>query len=166
MPKKGLVNILGRITGKITSKINRAFGLRAKPPKPAPASRVIGHRGIAAGSLKERQRLQAEGKQPYTAEEIAKWRQLSGDVVEDFVENEQPLFVNSSNVVLFQYFKDVQKLLVEFKGGKSYLYDNVSKTEAIEFATAQSKGGAVWDLLRVRGSRTAHKKPYRRVGKI
>ena len=167
------VNILGKITGKITSKINRAFGLRGKPPKPAPTSRVIGHRGIAAGDLKERQRRAAEfyrtGRpedQPYTAEEIAKWRQLSGDEVEDFVENEQPVFVNSSNVVMVQYFPVVQKLLVEFKKGASYLYSSVSKVEALSFAQAQSKGGWVWDNLRVRGSKTAHRKPYTRVGKM
>ncbi len=160
-----LVNILSRITGKIKGKLNRAFGLRGKPPKPGPSSKVVGHRGITAGSLKRRQALQAAGQQPFTATEIGKWRNLSGEEVQDFVENEQPLFVNSSNVVMVQYFPEVSKLLVEFKGGTSYLYSQVSKSEALSFAQAQSKGSWVWSNLRVRGSKTAHRKPYSRVGK-
>jgi KTSC domain-containing protein len=150
----------GGITGKIFGRIRSIFSGRPKAPPQQPQSRVVGHRGIAARNLKP-------GQQDLSAENVAKWRNLTGQEVEDFVENEQPLLVHSSNVSLMQYFKDVQKLLVEFHNGASYLYDNVTKSEALQFATYQSKGGAVWDLLRVRGSRTAHKKPYRKLsGKI
>ena len=177
MARKGVkikgLSVIGKITGKIRSKLNQALGFKGKPPKPAPPNtRVIGHRGIAAGSLQERQRLAEEfyrgsGVAPYSAEEIARWQNLSGDEVYDFVNNETLLIVNSSNVASLQYFPTVQKLLVEFLNGKAYIYSDVSQAEALQFATYQSKGGAVWDLLRVRGSRTAHKKPYSRTsGKI
>src|SRR5882724_1569305 len=100
------------ILGKIKNKLKRAFGAKPRPqpqPPPKPNTKVVGHRGIAAGSLKKRRELNerflaGEAVQPYTAEEIARWHNLSGDEVQDFVENEQPLFVNSSNVVLVQYF--------------------------------------------------------------
>ena len=170
MARKGVkikgLSVIGKITGKIRSKLNQALGFKGKPPKPAPPNtRVIGHRGIAAGSLQERQRLAEEfyrgsGVAPYSAEEIARWQNLGGDEVQDFVENEQLLFTNSSNVAAAQYFKEVGKMMVEFHNGSAYLYSNVSVAEALEFAQAMSKGGFVWDRFRVRGSRTAHKKPY------
>ncbi len=147
------VNILGAIKGKISAKINRAFGLRGKAPKPASKARVVGHRGIAARDLRP-------GMQDLSAENVAQWQTLSGDVVEDFVENEQILFTHSSNVASAQYFGTVQKMMVEFHNGGSYLYSNVTSEEALEFAKAMSKGGFIWDAFRVRGSKTAHKKPY------
>jgi len=130
---------------------------------------VEGHRGIAAGSLKERQRKAEAGEQPYTKEEIEKWRNLPAGTVEGFVHNQELLHVHSSNVGALQYYPETQQLMVEYLGKKgkaprSYLYDNVTQAEAIQFATVTSKGGAgVWDILRVRGSRTAHKKPYKRI---
>lgn len=153
------VNILGRITGKIAGKINQAFGLRGKSPRPAARNRFTGHGGVAAGSLRER----VTGQKPFSEEEKRRWRTLSSEEVQDFMENSTPLFVNSSNVVMVQYFPEVNKLLVEFKKGKAYLYSNVSFEDALSFAQAQSKGGWVWDHLRVRGSKTAHQKPYARV---
>lgn len=162
---KGL-SVIGKIKGKIAAKLNQAFGLRGKAPKPAPPNtKVVGHRGIAAGSLKRRQKLaqqfyQGSGIAPYTAAEVAKWRNLGGETVQGFLEDEEPLFVHSSNVIMAQYFGVVSKMLVEFRSGASYLYSNVSLSEALSFAQAQSKGGWIWDNLRVRGSKTQHRKPY------
>jgi len=62
-----------------------------------------------------------------------------------------------------QYFADEQKMMVEFKNGSAYMYSNVSIGEATEFLQAFSKGSAVWTLFRVRGSKTAHKKPYKKI---
>ena len=122
-----------------------------------------GHRGIAARDLAMRQRRQARGREPYSWEEIKKWETLSVEEVDDFVNGGQPLFVHSSNVVSAQYYPIERKMLIQFKDGR-YMYSNVSEQEALNFAQAQSKGAFVWDTFRVRGSKTAHRKPYAKVG--
>lgn len=86
---------------------------------------------------------------------------LSEEYTADFLEG-QVMFVHSSNVVSAQYFADMQQMVVAFGDG-TYMYYGVSEYEAETFATATSKGRWVWDVLRVRGSATAHKKPYKRV---
>lgn len=147
----------GRLS-KIGSAIGRLFGRRQKPK-----ARLIvgeGHRGIAAGNLTERHRRMAAGEQPYSQAEIDKWQTLSGDIVEDFIYNEQILHVNSSNVANATYFSQERKMLVQFLNGGRYLYSNVSEQEALAFAQSQSKGDWVWSNLRVRGSKTAHRKPW------
>lgn len=125
---------------------------RKKPEAPKPKRRqMVGTTGIPVDSdLSEAQRQQ---------------RVLSGDEVYDFVHNSVIMFVHSSNVGAVQYFKEDQKLMVEFLPGANgkpgrYLYSNVTEDDAISFARAGSKGKWVWDNLRVRGSKTAHRKPY------
>ena len=74
----------GGITGKIFGRIRSIFSGRPKaPPQPSGYNR-IGHRGIAAGSLRERQQLQAEGKAD----------QVSGNV-KDAAENMKDAFHNA-----------------------------------------------------------------------
>lgn len=92
-----------------------------------------------------------------------RWWTLYNDVVAGFVYDQDYLPVHSSNVAAAQYFITDQKLMVEFRSGAAYLYSNVTEQEAVQFATALSKGGFCWDVLRVRGSKTAHKKPYSRI---
>lgn len=113
-----------------------------------------GHRGVAIGSLKE---------PDYSKENVAKWKGYTADEVEGFVYDQQPFFVHSTNVVMAQYFIQTKQMMVEYKDSRAYLYDNVSEDEAINFAKAESKGVWVWDNLRVRGSKTAHKKSYTRI---
>jgi hypothetical protein len=139
----------------LLSKLGRMLRLsRPKPPRVPRLGKVVGHRGIAAGNL----------KQPNLSEaNVAKWQTLDGDQIEGFVYDAQPLFVHSSNVAMMQYHKDAQKLLVEFLNGSAYLYSNVSEQEAIQAAKQPSKGGFVWDSLRVRGTKKGHKKPYVRI---
>jgi len=153
MPK-----MLRNIVGKITGALGGAFGRgRQRPATQLPRrQRVLGHRGIAARDLRP-------GKQDLSAENVARWQLLSGDEVERFVYDQAPLVVHSSNVRLVQYFLDAQQLMVEFRRGAAYLYSNVTEQEALALAQAPSKGGFVWDYLRVRGSRTAHQKPYVRL---
>lgn len=149
------------MAGKIRSllsSIARKIGLRPKAPKP-PRIGGVGHGGVAAGDLAERE----TGEKPYTTEELARWRELSYSEVEAFIHEQSPLYVNSSNVAFVQYHKDEEKMMVEFLNGSAYLYSSVSPKEALEFAQAQSKGGFVWSRLRVRGSKTAHRKPYSRI---
>ena len=147
---------------KIRSLIRKLGGFfRGKPKTPKIAKRprtaiTGGHRGIAAGSMKP-------GKMDLSPENQAKWRTLSAEAVAQFVHDEEPLFVHSSNVVMAQYFPDDEKMLVEFKNEASYLYSDVSQEEALDFAKANSKGEWVWDHLRIRGSKTGHQKKYVKV---
>ena len=146
----------------ILSKIRKWFKKPAQ--KQARVRPGEGHRGIAAGSLAERQRRQAAGEQPFSQAEIDKWETLSGNIVEDFVFNEQILYVNSTNVANLTYYHKEKQMLVQYLSGGRYLYSNVSEQEALQVAQAQSKGAVIWDLFRVRGSKTAHKKPFKKLG--
>jgi len=126
--------------------------------KPAPRPKFgRGHRGVAAGDLKN----------PDLAGYAERLAQGFGEILEDEVEgfltNEQLIFVNSTNVVAFQYFPNANQMMVEYRNGGAYLYSQVTYDEAQQLINAQSKGGKIWDLFRVRGSRTAHKKPYTRI---
>lgn len=148
------------MASKFRSIVSKIFKRRPKPPRaltrPRKSKETLGggHRGIAAGRL---------AKPNLSAENVAKWRNLSAGTVEDFVYDQQPLFVHSTNVEMAQYFLDTQQMLVKYLQDGTYIYDSVTEDEAIQFAKAQSKGGWVWNYLRVRGSKTQHKKPYRKV---
>lgn len=50
-----------------------------------------------------------------------------------------------------------QKLTLIFRDGGAYEYYGVTLDMARSYAAAASKGTWVWDNLRVRGSKTAHK---------
>lgn len=144
----------------VRSIVNRLRGIfrRKKPSAPRLPTmpglgnkrpgRVVGHRGVATGI-------------PQDTDEDHEILQPSE--TEEFVYKERILYVHSSNVNSAQYFIDQQKLILTFHNGGIYEYGSVSEQEAINFAQALSKGRWSWDNLRVRGSRTAHKKPYRRV---
>lgn len=139
--------------------------LGKKPPKLSKpfAADATFSRGIAAGSMAERRRRAAAGQEMYSEEEMAKWRLLSVEEVDDFLSGHQPLFVHSTNVSMAQYFPEEQKMMVEFLSGAAYIYSNVSLEDAKEFVRYSSKGSAIWDLFRVRGTKKGHKKPYVRI---
>ena len=139
------------------------FGLFGKKPKSPKIEAARGHRGIAAGSLAERQRRQNAGEQPYSPEEVEAWETLSVNAVDQFVNHGVPLDVHSSNVASFTYYIEENKLLVTFLSGGRYLYENVLPNEALAIAQAPSKGAACWDYLRVRGSSHGHRKPFSRL---
>lgn len=155
----------GVVTDFIRDLARGVVGLfrRRTTPAPRPPRKPLhgGHRGIAAGSLKP-------GMQDFSPENIAKWERTSADEVESFVYDGEWFSVHSSNVQALQYNNDKKELLVKFKPkgrnpGGLYKYENVTTEEAVQFAQAQSKGGACWDMLRVRGTKYGHKKPYSRV---
>mgnify|MGYP001586946432 CR=1 FL=1 len=77
-----------------------------------------GHRGIAIGS-------NVEGQRDLSAENIAKWRGLSKEAAEGFM-NGEVIFVHSTNVAAGQYFPDSEKMMLEFNNGSAYLYNNIS----------------------------------------
>lgn len=124
---------------------------RAKPPVPE---------GGFAGFL-ERMRQQAPPNMP-TATEKQLAETFSTDEVDAFLHFGQWLPVNSTNVKEIRYQPDDSQLFVEFKNGNIYYYDDVSIREAEHLARSSSKGGWVWDFLRVRGKGNfwAYRKPY------
>jgi hypothetical protein len=78
---------------------------------------------------------------------------------EGFLRRGERMSVSSSNVRAASYDARSQTLTVEYLDGRAYRYGDVSEDEALSFATTPSKGTYVWDYLRVRGSKTAHRKP-------
>ena len=151
----------------ILSKLRDLFRGRPKAPKvdPKERARVRGHGGVAAGSLKPAADFAETGRieSDVSSENIAKWRTLGSDEVYGFVWEGDLLPVHSSNVAAAQYFPEDRKMMVEYLGGSAYLYSSISVDEAIDFAKAQSKGGWIWSVLRVRGSKTRHRKPFTKI---
>lgn len=163
---------MASILKKIAGKIGRLLARKTKPPvvkdrlfKVTNPDLPAGHRGIAMGDVQARHRAFESGQPAFTVEETEKWKQLTQGEVSGFLYDQQIIFVHSSNVAAMQFFIDSNKLLVEFKGKRgrsnsSYLYSNVTEKEALGFINAASKGSEVWSVLRVRGSKTAHRKPF------
>ena len=157
----------GRIRS-VLGKIGAWLKGRPKPPSlpSRPSIPAAGHRGIAAGNLAERHRANEEFLEgtrptgPYSQEEIDRWGTIGGPEAEGFILNQEPLVVNSSNVAMGQYFIEDRKLMIEYLDGSAYMYENISPEEASLFVTMQSKGSFIWDVLWVRGSKTAHRKPF------
>lgn len=93
---------------------------------------------------------------------------LSNDDVEAFLFRRKVLPVSSSNVAATQFIAGQNKMIVQYlddgKPGQHYRYDGVTEQEALSFANAGSKGVWTWTVLRVRGSKTAHRKPFSLVG--
>ena len=147
-------------------KIGRLF----KKPKLKPPTISPGNLGIAAGDIKERARKEEIYRQtrrqedyPYTEEEMEEWGEIPISEVEGFLAGKNAITVNSSNVASFRWFPETNQCLVEYLNGSAYMYDGCSQHEMENIVYAPSKGGAVWTLFRVRGSRTAHRKAYRRI---
>jgi hypothetical protein len=155
--------------GKAVARLRGKIGTRA--------SKRGGHRGMAFVNLKKRYQA------GFTEKERSWWQPMTEEEAAAFLYHGAVVFVHSSNVVFASYNIALGQMTVGFgrsvrrrsvRGGKvvkgpgasvqsTYLYDNVTEDEAISFTKAGSKGGWVWDNLRVRGSKTLHKKPYRRV---
>lgn len=138
---------------KLFKKVRNLF---RKPAPPRVRQHVVGHRGVAVGSSDP-------AKQDLSAENVAQWTTVPASFVEQFVYEGWTFYVHSTNVDYAQYDIDKQELTIGYKGDGAYVYSNVSEEEAISFATAFSKGSWAWDRLRVRGSKTAHRKPYRKL---
>jgi len=82
--------------------------------------------------------------------------------------------VASSNVHSYSYDYEAAALYIRFldhgddgaRGGPGplYRYDNVEPELALDLERAASKGGWVWDHLRIRGTISGHQKDYALVG--
>lgn len=154
MAKKRLRSSLFQRIHARQEVLKRLYG---RTPKPLTGRRlpVEGHRGIAAGSL-------TPGEEDISDINVEEWEKLSKGEMQGFLVGE-PLRVHSSNVAVLQWFEEPEQLFVEFKDRSVYLYQPVKKAIAMEFLRALSKGGAVWDYLRIRGTMTGHRVNYQRV---
>lgn len=145
-------------------KLRSLFGKKPGKGKP-PRTSILpkgegGHRGIAAGDVSERARIQQTGQWPYTEEEMEQWKPVPADQVEAFLYHQELMPVHSTNVAAAQYFIEDQKMMIEFENGSAYLYSNITEPEALQFAQAASKGTWVWDHIRVRGNPRATRKSF------
>jgi len=164
------MGFFSKIAGKIAGLLGK------KKPTPAKKQRdqgrfgrthgggTYGNLGVAAGSLKPRADFATSGKTEadLSPENVAKWRSLTKEEAEGFL-NGEILFVHSSNVAAMQWHEETSQLMVEFLNGSAYLYDNCDERIAVEALNSFSKGNFIWNEMRVRGSKTAHKRPYRRL---
>ena len=143
---------------------NIASRTKYNPRSRASHRQISGHEGIAAGDLQKMEEEFLEGERPST-EQVQEWKQreLGNEEAEAFVYGGKEIFMHSSNVRSAQYMPDSQQMYVSFKNGGQYIYDNVSVQEAIKMIQALSKGGEIWDTYRVRGSKTATRKPYKKI---
>ena len=158
------------IVGKIIGKIRSLFGSgKPTPPKlrrdlNIRGSGPYGNLGIAARSLKPRPDFAKTGltEADLSAENVAKWRTLTKEEADNFLDGGL-FFVHSSNVAAMQWHEATSQLMVEFLNGSAYLYDNCDEQVAVAALNAMSKGQFIWDEMRVRGSKTAHKRPYKKI---
>ena len=143
------MGILGRFFGRGSTKL--------------PNARVLGHRGVAAGSIAARQaagkasRATSKGDkislepgilveaEAFTEAERRQHHFVGTNDVQAFVYDAEPMTFHSTNVLMAQYFARDNKLMVEFHSGKksaerSYMYSSMTPQEAIAFAQAGSKG--------------------------
>ena len=136
----------------IIAKIRSLFKKGKPVPPKVPKLHIgKGHRGVHAISLKLRYDRMARGEEPYSPEEIQKWKTTSADEGHDFIYNSIPLFTHSSTIAMMQYFIEDSKLMVEFHSGGKYLYSNISPQEANEGHQALSKGSWLHNWVKKKG---------------
>lgn len=148
---KIIMTLKGKV-GSIAKAVKALARKRPKPPEPPQVKKQKQHR---LHSIPGR-RGTGSGRE---------WK-LSAAEVNDFLQSAQTMLVNSSNVAAAQYHWDRKELYVWFKGGTAYAYSDVTMSEALTFATARSKGSWVWDVLRIRGTKYGHRKPYRLIAAV
>jgi hypothetical protein len=104
------------------------------------------------------------GEEPVTLED-AEDRLLSHSDVDLFLHGQMTLMVDSSNVASLRYeplgikgngyYFDSNELIVEYLSGSVWAYQ-INHSMARLLAYAHSKGGWIWDYIRVRGEGNAH----------
>ena len=109
---------------------------------------------------------QAKTAQVKEADWTEWFRQLVGMRRRDKSWKDQPA---SDHVAKMRYELEPEDLYVTYRGKgdeaeeAEYAYHGVPYATADSIRSADNVGKAIWDKLRVRGSRTAHKFPYERV---
>lgn len=114
---------------------------------------------ITSREAHSRDRKQAEKESPEEARE----KQIKEDeLADDFNRFMSGKFVSvsSSNVNAIAYFPESYYLEIEYHDGTYYGYFDVSSEEAANLFRSGSKGGWVWDHLRIRGTKLGFRKSY------
>lgn len=145
----------------VLSNIRRRLGYR--PTSLLSKNKIAGSQGLALGDVQAMEEEFLQGERPST-EQVQEYQghELGTEEATAFVNGEKEIHVRSSNVVSAQYYPESQQMFIAFKTGQ-YIYDNVSIQDAISFVQALSKGSEIWNTYRVRGSRTATRKPYKKI---
>ena len=136
-------NLLGKI-GEALNPIPVFKPIWSTKPSP-PQSALESYR-------RDREALTAE-------EERRRAEEISQSEFERFMNGEWVGFV-SSNVEAGVYYPDSLRLELQFHDGTYYAYYSVGADEAASLFRAPSKGGWVWDVLRIRGTKLGFRKPY------
>lgn len=127
------------------------------PPEPEPPSSPFDPRAYEQPEAVEREQAYRQGnREKFMGEDETSFVWFGG-----FVDTP-----NSSNVASLQYDYESQKLTVGYKGRREsslvgyYEYSFVNEEQARDLLFWVTKGGWVWDNLRVRGTKCGTQKPY------
>jgi hypothetical protein len=83
---------------------------------------------------------------------------VPAEEVEAFLYDGAILYVSSSMVSFAIYNRKEENIIIQYHTGPPWKYSPFNEQEALDFVLANSKGNFVWDRIRVRGSKTKHKK--------
>ena len=145
----------------LISGLQKLFGVKGKRKDVLSfAQEFAGQFG--AGKIKGLKPKKSKDEEPEEPEEDSKEEHLND--LEKFLSGAKYTGFQSSNVRSVAYDDDASTMYVGYKGKKGstnwYGYQDVSAREATAMFSTSSKGRAVWDMLRVRGSKTGHQKDY------
>jgi len=156
------------IIGRAASAIAGIFRSEAKPTSPEiqrTYGRTAGTRGYALGTRKQLPAMQEKGIQgvtdwttgrKWTGEEAAA-EKLGSDEVDAFVLQGEFITVHSTWLFGAQYFREDERMMVQFRDNYAVLVNDISEREAVEFAIAPSKGIWFWDNVLGRGTTKGHR---------
>ena len=149
----GLFDWVGNLFGKgklsrakTVSELARDSGINLNPSKSK-----AGDQGI------DLEQLDREKKKPEPEA-----RSENPQIV-DYLVHGKWLNVISSNVHKVKYDREEKTLYIGYLNRSVYWYSPISTAQAQDILLTPSKGGWVWDHLRIRGTARGYKVPYGRV---
>lgn len=174
---------IGNLFGAISDSLGRIFRSRGKPIEPPPGlfsdlTEIVSQSGPMLGESYPEYARRVRLEQIYEQQDrevvfIPVGNGIQGEPEEGALDDVMFIFFQqdytdfeSSNVFSFLYSRQDQKLTVGYKGRRGpaeigyYEYRPISEEEARDAWRAISKGGWVWDKLRVRGTKCGHRKDY------
>ncbi len=136
--------------------ISKLFG------KPAADRGKVNPRSVGkSGTQRPSPRTIPRGELP-TGERTNIQHPLAQEDVDAFLNGEMQQLL-SSNVDKAQYDSERQILYIWYLGGECWAYDPYTEKEAAMFMEAPSKGGFIWDHIKVKGTVHQHQRNARRV---
>ncbi len=166
------MGLFGSAKAKVLGAVKSLFGTPNKSiNKPFRDNEKAGVE-VAGQSARRKKTLESRVEQGLSSEVYKNKKDVDlGDspYQKDFLDGYPLSRFASSNVYAVVYDRTQSHLYVQYMGGRGknrggpgrwYQYRQVEISEAKVMYNAASKGVKVWDMLRVRGSQTAHQKPY------